>query len=134
MQHCASLWLQFLQRPSWCKARVITAMVAPTSNCKHPLTMVTCICLTYILSILEWGSPRTASCNCCSLQTEALCLWRLHVFLQVDAWRLHTCKEYAQHWVVGQHHYIIKSAISSGLMRVIHDNLSEVKPNQSQIY
>ena len=76
----------------------------------------------------------TASCNCCLLQTEALCLWRLHVFFQVDAWRLHTRREYAQHWVVGQHDYIIKSAISSGLMSVIHNNLSEVKPNQSQIY
>lgn len=51
---------------------------------------------------------------------------------QVDGWKLHTCKAYAQHWVVGQHDYIIKSAMSSGLLTIIHNNLSKFKLLQHQ--
>lgn len=43
--------------------------------------------------------------------------------LQVAAWGMH-CRDFKEHWVTGKHDYIIKSAVSSGLISIISNALA----------
>ncbi len=43
--------------------------------------------------------------------------------LQVAAWGMH-CRDFKENWVTGKHDYIIKSAVSSGLISIISNALA----------
>ncbi|KAL0028511.1 hypothetical protein WJX77_011089 [Trebouxia sp. C0004] len=73
--------------------------------------------------LLETHQDTTSSTLTCPLIAVGALQDNRYTADQVAAWGVH-CRDFKEHWVTGKHDYIIKSAETSGLIRIISNALS----------